>query len=135
MPRIFGYCRVSTQRQADKGDSLESQEASMRRVFELDYKDKGYALAAIVRDAAESGGKPLLNRPGGSKLSTMLEKGDVVLFPKLDRGFRNTADMLRTVEIWKQRRQHSHVGHPGGHQRAHRRVDSHRHGRCGSVRA
>lgn len=73
----------------------------MRLVFELDYKSKGYELAAIVRDAAESGGKPLLNRPGGVKLNLMLEKGDVVLFPKLDRGFRNTLDMLKTVALWK----------------------------------
>ena len=74
----------------------------MRRVFEYEYKDKGYDLAAIVRDAAESGGKPLLSRPGGARLSQMLEKGDVVLFPKLDRGFRNTLDMLKTVALWKQ---------------------------------
>jgi DNA invertase Pin-like site-specific DNA recombinase len=102
MAYVYGYCRVSTQRQADKGDSLEGQEASIRRVFELDYKDKGYALAAIVRDAAESGGKPLLSRPGGARLSAMLEKGDVVLFPTLDRGFRNTLDKLKTVALWKQ---------------------------------
>jgi putative DNA-invertase from lambdoid prophage Rac len=102
MANVYGYCRVSTQRQADKGDSLEAQEAAIRRVFELDYKAKGYELAAIVRDAAESGGKPLLSRPGGARLSQMLEKGDVVLFPKLDRGFRNTLDMLKTVALWKQ---------------------------------
>ena len=102
MAHVYGYCRVSTERQAAKGDSLEVQEAAMRRVFEYEYQDKGYELAAIIRDPAESGGKPLLSRPGGARLSQMLEMGDVVLFPKLDRGFRNTLDMLKTVALWKQ---------------------------------
>jgi len=101
MPRVFLYCRVSTERQAAKGDSLDVQEANARRAFDFEYQPKGYELAAVVRDPAESGGKPLLSRPGGARLSGMLEAGDVVLFPKLDRGFRNTLDMLRTVAIWK----------------------------------
>lgn len=103
MPYLHTYCRVSTERQAAKGDSLDVQEANARRVFEYEYEPKGFQLGAIVRDAAESGGKPLLNRVGGAKLSTLLESGDVVLFPKLDRGFRSTLDMLKTVAIWKSR--------------------------------
>src|SRR5262249_10039513 len=51
-------------------------------------------------DEAESSETPLEKRPGGQALSDRLERGDHVVFPKLDRGFRDTVDMLKTVEHW-----------------------------------
>jgi DNA invertase Pin-like site-specific DNA recombinase len=101
VPRVFCYCRVSTERQACKGDSLEVQQANAKRAFQYEYEPQGYVLADIVQDPAESGGKPLLNRPGGSRLHEALQAGDVVVFPKLDRGFRSVEDMLKTVRLWK----------------------------------
>jgi DNA invertase Pin-like site-specific DNA recombinase len=101
MPRVFCYCRVSTERQAAKGDSLDVQQANAKRAFQYEYEPKGFALADIIQDPAESGGKPLLNRPGGSRLHEVLQAGDVVVFPKLDRGFRSVEDMLKTVRLWK----------------------------------
>lgn len=103
MPNVFTYGRVSTVRQAERGDSLDAQEAEMLRVYDYEYKPKGYGLGASVRDAAESGGKPLLNRPNGMRLNTMIEAGDVVIFAKLDRGFRDTRDALNTVDNWTHR--------------------------------
>jgi len=37
-----------------------------------------------------SGGQEFGSRPAGSKLLASLQSGDIVIFPKLDRGFRNT---------------------------------------------
>jgi site-specific DNA recombinase len=39
----------------------------------------------------------------GHRLSTAVESGDVVVFTKLDRGFRNLRDALGTVKAWSRR--------------------------------
>jgi putative DNA-invertase from lambdoid prophage Rac len=47
--------------------------------------------------------KELRLRPQGSWLDRTLQRGDAVIIPKLDRGFRNTQDMLNTLEVWERR--------------------------------
>jgi len=103
MPKCYIYCRVSTERQAKQGDSLEVQEDSALREFHGKYEPQGFTLGGIYRDAASASRKQLLQRASGQKLGTELERGDLVIFPKMDRAFRSLRDMLNTRHIWKER--------------------------------
>ena len=50
-----------------------------------------------------SGGKEFGSRPAGAKLLASLSSGDIVIFPKLDRGFRNTRDALNVLHALKEK--------------------------------
>src|SRR5208283_5450524 len=69
--KATGYCRVSSQEQVD-GTSLKSQEDQIRAYCAM----KGIDLAGVLVDAGVSGGKPLAERPEGSKLTSMVESGE-----------------------------------------------------------
>lgn len=49
------------------------------------------------------GGAEFKSRPSGSRLLLELGKGDTLIFPKLDRGFRNTRDALNTLHELKEK--------------------------------
>lgn len=98
---VFGYVRVSTVQQATEGDSLESQTKqilsySISRGLELDEND-------VFVERGVSGGLEFNSRPEGSRLLERLKSGDVLIFPKLDRGFRNTRDALNTLHLLKEK--------------------------------
>jgi putative DNA-invertase from lambdoid prophage Rac len=87
---VYGYTRVSTDRQADEGDSLGVQQ----RVIEGYAMMRDLTLDQIFVERGVSGAKPLGDRPEGAKLLTSLKEGDVVITPKLDRMFRSALDAL-----------------------------------------
>ena len=97
MRRAFGYIRVSTATQVRDGESLTVQ----REMIEAICKLEGLALTAILVEEGVSGSKPLASRPEGSKLLSMVMRGDVVVALRLDRMFRNTADALATLAAFK----------------------------------
>jgi DNA invertase Pin-like site-specific DNA recombinase len=109
--KATGYCRVSSQEQVD-GTSLQSQENQIRAYCAM----KGIDLVAVLVDAGVSGGKPLAERPEGSKLTIMVESGEVqaVVITKLDRGFRSASDCLNNVETWERRKVSLHILNLGG---------------------
>lgn len=96
---VYAYARVSTLQQANDGDSLEAQ---IKQV-------QGYASSrglelhddAVFVEKGVSGGQEFASRPAGSRLLASLTSGDVLIFPKLDRGFRNTRDALNVLHILK----------------------------------
>jgi putative DNA-invertase from lambdoid prophage Rac len=98
---VYAYARVSTLQQANDGDSLEAQ---VKQV-------KGYASSrglelqddAVFVEKGVSGGQEFASRPAGSKLLDRLSSGDIVIFPKLDRGFRNTRDALNVLHTLKEK--------------------------------
>lgn len=96
-PLAFGYCRVSTARQAAQGVSLESQENDINAYFRFALQDK-YGWGGIFTDDV-SGKVPLRQRPAGADLFGILEDGDCILFSKLDRAFRSLIDMLETLRM------------------------------------
>jgi DNA invertase Pin-like site-specific DNA recombinase len=57
----------------------------------------------VYEDLGVSGGKKLASRPAGAQLLSDIESGliDAVAVAKLDRGFRNAADALTTIERWE----------------------------------
>jgi DNA invertase Pin-like site-specific DNA recombinase len=100
MKKTYGYSRVSTQRQADQGASLEAQKQQLKEYHEYALKPKGFVWAGHFSDAAQSGKTPLLSRKAGKKLDAILETGDAVVISRLDRGFRSVTDLLQTVDTW-----------------------------------
>ena len=84
---VYCYSRVSTQAQADEGESLRAQQ---RRV-------EGYAQMndmTVNRHFVEHGlGFGAVNgASAGAVLLASLKMGDVVITPKLDRMFRSALD-------------------------------------------
>lgn len=85
---IYGYARVSTNKQVD-GSSIESQVAAIQA---------RYPSAKVFIDDGVSGSIPLFERPAGRELNEVLREGDTIVFAKLDRGFRNVQDFCVTIE-------------------------------------
>lgn len=98
---VFAYVRVSTVQQADEGNSLETQTNQV-----MSYAvSRGLKLTldGVFVEKGVSGGVEFKSRPSGSRLLTELGKGDTLIFPKLDRGFRNTRDALNTLHELKEK--------------------------------
>jgi DNA invertase Pin-like site-specific DNA recombinase len=100
LQRAFGYCRVSTDRQADGGISLDEQSRRVRgRALE-----EGWSLSEIFIDAGVSGSVPLGQRPEGARLLAAITTGDAIVCPKLDRMFRSALDALTVIKDLQRRR-------------------------------
>jgi DNA invertase Pin-like site-specific DNA recombinase len=97
--RVFGYARVSSDAQAEQGQSLEVQQ----RQLEGWAMQRGATLDAIHVEAGVSGAVPFHERPEGGKLWAALRKGDTLVASKLDRCFRSARDCLDVVEAFKAR--------------------------------
>jgi putative DNA-invertase from lambdoid prophage Rac len=97
----YGYVRVSTLQQANEGDSLETQLRQIKSYSEL----KGYSIRSenLITEKGVSGSLAFENRPEGAKLFASLKRGDVLVFSKLDRAFRNTRNALNTLHELKER--------------------------------
>lgn len=107
---VFGYVRVSTERQADEGISLGAQQRTV----------EGYAmmhnlnLDDIFIERGISGAKPLSERPEGSKLLQILRAGDTIITPRLDRMFRSALDALDVLAGLKRKNVSLHMLDLGG---------------------
>ncbi len=98
---IFGYVRVSTLHQANEGESLETQLKQIQSYSVL----KGFVIPPenFITERGASGSVEFEKRPEGEKLFNQLSSGDVLIFSKLDRAFRNTRNALNTLHELKQR--------------------------------
>ena len=106
----FGYCRVSTAKQANEGESLDVQ----RRQIEGYALMHGLAVDEIVVEEGVSGSVPVAERPAGGRLFARLKAGDIVIAPKLDRLFRSALDALQTVQALRERGVSLHLLDLGG---------------------
>ena len=109
---IYGYARVSTLTQAKEGESLEAQ----KRQIQSYAISKGLELteAHIFIEAGISGGIEFSQRPEGAKLTELVTEGDIIIFPKLDRAFRNTRNALNVLHEMKERKVSIHFIDLGG---------------------
>ena len=69
--RTVGYVRVSTDKQADRGVSLEAQAEKIRAMAVV----QGAELIDTIVDGGESAKS--LNRPGMARLLALVDSGDV----------------------------------------------------------
>jgi putative DNA-invertase from lambdoid prophage Rac len=107
---VYGYCRVSTLKQASEGESLDVQ----RRQIEGYCIMHSLPLANVLIEEGVSGSIPVEERPVGSALFAKLERGDIVIAAKLDRLFRSALDALKVVESLKGRGVKLHLLDLGG---------------------
>lgn len=100
--RIWIYRRVSHADQVESGKSLEWQKrVGLEEADKIIEQRPHMALGGEFVDLGVSATKTnLRDRPEGRKLYEIVKPGDIVIFPKLDRGFRNTRDMLNTLPDW-----------------------------------
>lgn len=103
MARAWGYCRISKGR--DKHIySLEVQEDIIKRTF--DFKSKDWQIEKLIlppfMDVAVSGRNvDFTKRAAACKLIGRCRKGDLVIFPKVDRAFRSNQDCFQTMAVFK----------------------------------
>lgn len=93
--RAVIYTRVSTDRQAEEGFSLEAQHDRLVEYVRI----QGWDLIRIYTDPGVSAKD--LNRPGVKEMLTDLKTGkfDILLVHKLDRLTRNIGDLYDLVEL------------------------------------
>ena len=109
-PRCYGYARVSTNRQAKDGDSLEVQERVIGGYAQM----LGLPVDRVFVERGVSGSRPLADRPEGAALLAVLKPGDTVITPKLDRMFRSALDALAVLGKLKDRGVSLHMIDLGG---------------------
>jgi putative DNA-invertase from lambdoid prophage Rac len=108
--KVYGYTRVSTERQADEGESLDVQ----RRQIDGYAMMKGLEIGHVFVERGVSGSTRLTERPQGATLLAALEPGDVVVTAKLDRMFRSALDALDVLAQLKERGISLHMVDLGG---------------------
>ena len=96
--RAIGYCRVSTDKQSEKGVSLEAQTEKIRAMAVV----HGFELIEVVEDG-ESGKS--LHRPGMQRVLEMVRRREVgaVIIAKLDRLTRSVKDLCELLELFERR--------------------------------
>jgi DNA invertase Pin-like site-specific DNA recombinase len=96
--KAIGYVRVSTDRQAEQGVSLEAQEAKIRAMATV----QGAELFEVIVDGESAKN---LNRPGLQRLLALVDRGKVeaVIIAKLDRLTRSVKDLCSLLELFEKR--------------------------------
>ena len=107
---VYGYVRVSTDRQADEGESLGTQQRTIEGYAMM----QGMTLCEIFVERGVSGSKPLGERLEGARLLGILQPGDAVITPKLDRMFRSALDALDVLGRLQRRGVNLHMIDLGG---------------------
>jgi site-specific DNA recombinase len=97
--KAIGYVRVSTDKQADFGVSLEAQTAKIRAMAVVQDVD----LVDVIVDAGESAKS--LHRPGMARLLALVDARAVetVIIAKLDRLTRSVADLAELLKRFERR--------------------------------
>jgi len=108
--KVYGYTRVSTERQADKGESLAVQQRQIGGYAMM----KGLEIGRVFVERRVCGSTRLTERPQGAALLAALEPGDVVVTAKLDRMFRSALDALDVLQQLKERGISLHMVDLGG---------------------
>ena len=97
--QTIGYVRVSTDKQAERGSSLEAQAEKIRAMALVHSAE----LSEIIVESGESAKS--LNRPGMAKLLALVDAGEVkaVIVAKLDRLTRSVKDLCELLDRFERK--------------------------------
>ncbi len=100
MAGTIAYVRVSTEKQAEKGFSLEVQTEKVRAMAVV----QGVELVEVIVDRGESAKS--LDRPGMARLLELVARKaiDRVIVAKLDRLTRSVKDLANLLETFEKRK-------------------------------
>lgn len=118
---IYGYARVSTERQANDGLSLDMQQEIIDTYRQgLQLKNPALHWGGTYTDPAVSGTEFFTKRPAGSVLDGRLQTCDHLVMVKVDRAFRNIEDATRLASKWFRNGIICHfLDHPGNQKDPH----------------
>lgn len=96
--RALGYARVSTDRQSERGISIDVQSSRIRAMAEI----QGAELLDVI---VEGESAKTLNRPGVERLLQLVDSSmvDMVIVAKLDRITRSVKDLAELLERFSRR--------------------------------
>jgi site-specific DNA recombinase len=97
--QAIGYIRVSTERQASEGASLEAQQAKIEQWCLAN----GYELVNVFKDEGISG-KRMDTRQGLRDALASIKKGNAFVFYSMSRVARSTKDMLSIGDLITKKR-------------------------------
>ncbi len=97
--QAIGYIRVSTERQASEGASLEAQQAKIQQWCLAN----GYELVNVFKDEGISG-KRMDTRQGLQDALGSIKKGNAFVFYSMSRVARSTKDMLSIGDLITKKR-------------------------------
>jgi len=97
--QAIGYIRVSTERQASEGASLEAQQAKIEQWCFAN----GYELVSVFKDEGISG-KRMDTRQGLQDALATIKKGNAFVFYSMSRVARSTKDMLSIGDLITKKR-------------------------------
>ncbi len=97
------YTRVSTDKQATEGTSIEHQEILIRSYLHQNNPNLDPAQICVISDAGESGST--LNRKGFKKVLDMIKSDQVetLIFASLDRLTRTQQDIFNLIPLIKEK--------------------------------
>ncbi len=107
---VYGYVRVSTVRQTAEGESLDVQQRTIVGYALM----RGMAVDQVFVERAVSGSVPLGERPQGAALLHLVQAGDAIITPKLDRMFRSALDALDVLSRLREQSIALHMVDLGG---------------------
>jgi site-specific DNA recombinase len=93
------YTRVSTDRQATEGTSIETQELLIRNYLHQKNPNMDQNLIYVISDAGESGST--MNRPGFKRVLDLIKSDQVetLIFSSLDRLTRKQQDLVNFLPL------------------------------------
>ena len=93
---VYGYCRVSTQEQAQNGISLETQKDLIANFIKEKYnrEDDEWFI-----DDGVSGPVPILERNRCKAMTDVIDRHEMIVAPRVDRLSRSAGDMLQTIPV------------------------------------
>ena len=106
-PHIFTYRRCSHADSARTGLGLQEQDRILDAFIEfllarLNLTRDDVVIAERLTDEVVSAYKVQLGkRPAGKKLLGLIEPGDHIIFPKVDRAFRDFGDLYMQMKAWE----------------------------------
>ncbi len=99
---VIGYLRVSTLGQAERGQSMEAQEASIRDYAVSEGLVRDEEQVKVFYDRGKSAFRTKTDkRVGWGHMMNFAQKGDVIIATKLDRIWRSISDAVTTIEVLK----------------------------------
>lgn len=100
---IAAYIRVSTQRQAIEGDSLEAQQTAIRRYVEARPSEEGWDVKEIEYFIHAGRSAKDQKRPQLQRLRAAIESGTIntVIVTKLDRITRSVTDFADLLDFFR----------------------------------